>query len=132
MRPGAVVLAKVGWTFTALWLALRVTGSGSMLLPVVAALLYSAIAYPLVDRPFLFRPGQAIGRNWAACIGEGLLVVVLTWALAGILPNAQVSGPALLLAGTGVAVGEWFVHLALRGPVPVSERHNRPPGISDE
>lgn len=111
-----------------------------MFVPIAGAIVFTAITYVVFDWRFLVQPGRwATGRiNLAVSAAEGLLAALILWAsdrvVAMTTPMIMAGVPPVvfLTAGIGAGLGEWFIHLALRGKKPVAERENRPPGISDE
>lgn len=111
-----------------------------MFVPIAAAVFFTAVTYLALDWRFLVEPGRWATRpvNLAVSAGEGVLAALVLWAadrtVAMVTPMIMAGVPPVvfLTAGIGVAVGEWFIHLALRGKKPVAERENRPPGVSDE
>ncbi|MEX2355911.1 MAG: hypothetical protein WD535_02650 [Thermaerobacterales bacterium] len=125
-------MAKAGWIFTAAWLGLRAAGHAGLLIPTLVTAVVVALTYFFFDRPFLTGRTAVTRQNVMASTAEGILAGVALWWAAGLLPEPGVGFVPLILVGLGVALGEWFVHLALRGPKPVSERSNRPPGVNDD
>lgn len=105
MRHATPLLVKFFSTFLLIWLSFRMLGEGELRTPLVAALLFTPLAYVLADRHLFAARGDP-----AASVAEGAGAGFLTWAVAAWL-QAPVGAVTLLVASSAVAVAEYVFHI---------------------
>lgn len=108
MRHVVPLLIKTFATFTAFWLALRMTGEGEISTPVVATLVFVPLSYLIGDLGVFAQAG-----NTTALIVDMGLAVATLWSAARWLTQTPVAWPALAAAAVSIGAVEFFQHIFL-------------------
>ncbi|HEX6989740.1 MAG TPA: DUF2512 family protein [Bacillota bacterium] len=121
MRHVVPLLIKSFASFTAFWLAFRMTGDADITTPTVATLLFVPLGYLIGDLGVLARAG-----NTSAVAVDAVLAVGAIWASARWLTQA-VAWPALAAAAVSIGAVEFFQHTFLlrEGVVEVGRPRRR-------
>lgn len=108
MRHAVPLIIKIFATFTAFWLAFRMTGEGEITTPAAATLLYVPLAYLIGDLGVFPRTG-----NTTALVADAILAAATIWAAAVWFTGTPVAWPALAAAAVSTGAVEFFQHIFL-------------------
>ena len=102
------LLIKTFATFTAYWLAFRMTGEAELTTPVAATLIYIPLAYVLGDLGVFAGSG-----NTTALAFDTVLAAAVLWVAAVWVTRIPVGWPAVAVAAVCIGAVEFFQHIFL-------------------